>query len=60
MIREKIQTELHHRQISISELSRITGIRRATLSDYLNGHYEMRLHHVENVLKILNLTITKA
>lgn len=59
MIRETIQKELTKRGWSVLKLSNETGIRYASLTEYLKGNKELSSKNLEIICKTLNLKLMK-
>lgn len=57
MIREKINSELSNRSWSVRRLADETGVRYASLTEYLSGKRELSSKNLEIVFKTLNLEI---
>ena len=59
MLKEDIQKELDQRGWSVLRLSKETGIRYPSLSEYFAGRKELNSKNIEIVLNILNLKTMK-
>ena len=57
MIREVIKAEMERQGVSKNALHRLTGIRKATLIDYLHCRYDMVGRNIENVFKVLKIKL---
>lgn len=57
MIREAIKQELKNRGWTIEKLSKESGIRYQTLTEFLNGNKGLFIKHLETVFETLDLRI---
>jgi len=57
MIRETIKSKMKELGINQSELSRRTGERKATISEYLSGKREARAGTIEKMLHELDIRL---
>jgi transcriptional regulator with XRE-family HTH domain len=49
--------EMKKKHVTQVELGRRSGVRLATISDFINGKQDIRTHNVERILSALNAKI---
>nr|DAQ22976.1 MAG TPA: Repressor protein CI [Caudoviricetes sp.] len=52
----RLKTMMNQREITAAELSRRSGIRASSISDYLNGKYEPKQDNIDKMAHALNVT----
>lgn len=53
---KRLKAMMYDRQITAAELSRRSGIRASSISDYLNGKYEPKQDNIDKMARALNVT----
>jgi len=57
MIRKKIKEAIANNGLSYSQVAEAIGVRKATISDYLNGHSEMKSNSLERLFTLLRIVL---
>lgn len=53
MYKEKIRLLMKQKKVTQKALTRLTGVRQATISDWLNGKQDINVKTLEKLLKAL-------
>ena len=53
MYKEKIRLLMKQKKVTQKDLTKLTGVRQATISDWLNGKQDINVKTLEKLLKAL-------
>ncbi len=54
--KDRLKKILDDRNLRATDLSRLTGIQKSSISDWLNGKYEAKLDKIERIAKALSVS----